>query len=420
MKDDLSAKEAANILDVSLATLYSYVSRGLVSSRKTSTSHKKTYNREEITHLAARRSDAKHGGHRAASAINWGIPLLETSISYIADGQLFYRGYQATALAQKASLEEISCLLWDDQKIDYFSESSAVQTINEVDTTIALATLVALQQVSEKAAAPLERAMVLAPALLHAVVHEHRCDPAQAANELQIAPRLMRQIGAILLNQAVSDLPLHLQIARAWKCTAIETELIRASLVLLADHELNTSTFAVRCVASTGANLAAGLYAGLSALSGPKHGGGSRLAKQYLIGAQACSNIDEFTRQYFENLTAGLAGFGHMLYPNGDPRATYLLQNLRKIAEKDKKLRSLLDICTTAEKILTTAPNVDLVLALMELHYAWPESAAINLFAIARCAGWIAHAHEQAEKGTIIRPRARYIGKYRFENSPQS
>jgi citrate synthase len=406
MKNDLSAKEAAEILEVSLATLYSYVSRGLLSSTKSSSSHRKTYDREQVMHLAARRSDAKYGGHSAASAINWGVPLLETSISHIADGQLFYRGYQATTLAQRASLEEVACLLWDDQQEHYFSRSTAAYVDTQVDK----------RGYTTRAYAPLERAMILAPALLHGWMQKHHSHTAQATNELQIAPSLMRQIAGIILNQSVSDLPLHLQIANAWKCNAIETELIRVSLVLLADHELNTSSFAVRCVASTAANLAAALCAGLSALSGPKHGGGSRMAKQFLIEASACSNIEEFTCDYFRDLAPDLSGFGHILYPNGDPRAAYLLKELTNIAQKDRKLQPLLEICTKAGKSLGILPNFDLVLALMELHFAWPESAGISLFAIARCAGWVAHAHEQTETGDMIRPRARYVGKYRFEN----
>lgn len=413
MKNQLSAKEAADILGVSLATLYSYVSRGLLSSTKTTTSRSKIYDREEVKHLAARRSDAKHGGHRAISAIHWGVPLLETRISTIADGQLFYRGYELSELAQNASLETVACLLWDDQQEDYFAQSSLVPTrTQELKNFI-------LQQTSTTLQAPLERAMVIAPALFYAIVQQNQQKQDELnqtlhpSTDLQIAPNLMRQLAAVLLDTEFSELPLHLQIAHAWQCDAIEADLIRASLVLLADHELNTSSFAVRCVASTGASLAAAIGAGLAALSGTKHGGGSQLAKQFLIQAQSSFKLEKFTRHHFAGLDPDLAGFGHVLYPHADPRAAYLLQRLNEIAVRDAQLQSLLDICAVASQQLGVAPNMDMMLAVMELHFAWPDSAGICLFAIARCAGWIAHAHEQKEQGEMIRPRARYVGKYR-------
>ncbi len=262
MNNDLSAPDAARLLGVSLPTLYSYVSRGLLASVSNGQSRRKRYPQEDVLRLAARKNDAKRGGQTAVAAMHWGLPVLETQISQILEGRLLYRGCDATALAASATLEAAASLLWDDGASDYFRQDAPVQQ---------------QELASAPDAPPLARAM-LAMAML---------TPADIAHSLQSGPALMRLLAAALLQTAPSALPLHLQLAQAWNADAKQTELLRAALVLLADHELNTSTFAVRCVASTGASLPAALGAGLAALSGDKHGGGSAAARRMLMQALA-------------------------------------------------------------------------------------------------------------------------------------
>ncbi|MGK5064935.1 citrate synthase [Janthinobacterium sp. LB3P112] len=391
MNNDLSAPDAARLLGVSLPTLYSYVSRGLLASVSNGASRRKRYPQEDVLRLAARRNDAKRGGQTAVAAMHWGLPVLETHISQILDGRLLYRGGDAAALAQHATLEMAAGLLWDDNAHDYFQQDAP-----------------ALPQglASAPDAAPLMRAM-LAMAML-------ACMPA-SADTLQSGPALMRILAAALLQTAPSALPLHRQLAQAWRADAGQTELLRAALVLLADHELNTSTFAVRCVASTGASLPAALGAGLAALSGDKHGGGSAAARRMLTQALAASDARDARAaigKFYATIAPEFAGFGHPLYPLGDPRAAYLLERLSALSHAHPQLRVILAACATAGELLDAKPNADLALAAMELAFAWPEDASMSVFALARSAGWIAHAAEQAASAALIRPRARYIGRH--------
>ena len=97
MNNDLSAAEAASLLNVSLPTLYSYVSRGLLASVSNGQSRRKRYLQEDVLRLAARKNDAKRGGQTAVAAMHWGLPVLETRISHILDGRLLYRGCDAPA-----------------------------------------------------------------------------------------------------------------------------------------------------------------------------------------------------------------------------------------------------------------------------------------------------------------------------------
>ena len=177
--------------------------------------------------------------------------------------------------------------------------------------------------------------------------------------------------------------------------------MIRRALVLLADHELNASTFAVRVAASTGASLAASLLAGLSALSGPRHGGAAEKMIE-LLGDVERSGAERAVGRWLAR-EQKLPGFDHPLYPNGDPRAAAILEHL----SLDPLLAGLRDVVTAATGGL---PNVDFALAALTRACALPAAAAFRLFALGRSVGWAAHALEQSATGQLIRPRAVYVG----------
>jgi citrate synthase len=207
-------------------------------------------------------------------------------------------------------------------------------------------------------------------------------------------------------------LPLHQQVGRAWGANAAECELIRAALVLLAEHELNSSAFTVRCVASTGADLGPALSAGLAALSGPKHGGSIQSVKAMLDAALDAPFPVEFIANYFPVDGSTPNGYTHRLYPQGDPRARYLLERLSRMSFAVPNAAAVVTLCIEEGERRGKLPNLDLALSAMQLAFGWPNSAAVILFALARSAGWIAHAAEQAAAETLIRPRARYVGRF--------
>jgi citrate synthase len=195
--------------------------------------------------------------------------------------------------------------------------------------------------------------------------------------------------------------PIHQRLSRAWATDTATGDLIRRALVLLADHELNASTFAARVAASTGASIAASLLAGLGALSGPRHGG---------AGGAVMALVEEARRTtpqaaIRDHLGRGqpLPGFGHPLYPDGDPRGAALLAEL----PADRLMTELRD---AAAEATGAPPNIDFALAALTLAARLPVDTPFRLFAIGRSTGWAAHAMEQAATGQLIRPRARYQG----------
>ncbi|MDE2430157.1 MAG: helix-turn-helix domain-containing protein [Burkholderiales bacterium] len=398
----LSSREAAALLGVSLPTLYSYVSRGLLKSVPSADGRRKCYQREQLLRLLARNTDSRRAGHTAESAIDWGVPVLESGITLVDKGQLRYRGHEVGQLAQTCSLEQTAQLLWGKPDADFFSENcTAVPAAEWHALRRQMGTLPALT-----------RAMSLMPILAAALPHTLDED-----GQLKNGVFLMRGLAAALLNQDFSLQPLHHQIAQAWSLSAPSAELIRAALVICADHELNVSTFTVRCVASTGAELGVAISAGLAALSGPKHGGESQRVQSWLRHAIALRGaaLNSFISAQMQahdsasQFSPNIPGFGHPLYPDGDPRGRYLLSLLDGQGHQE-----IFDVAAAAHEMTGQYPHVDFGLAALELACQLPVGAAQILFAIGRSAGWIAHALEQRYHGQLIRPRARYVGNYDF------
>jgi citrate synthase len=201
--------------------------------------------------------------------------------------------------------------------------------------------------------------------------------------------------------------PLHRRLAAAWRLGEAGADLLRRALVLIADHELNASTFVARSVASTGATPYAVVIAALSALSGRRHGGET---------ARAAALFEELARRgdpmaaMAERLARDerLPGFGQFLYPEGDPRATALLATLARAAPDTYPLIEA--AADAGFRLSGQRPNVDFALAAVAVGLRLPPNAGLGLFIVGRTVGWIAHAIEQYETRALIRPRARYTG----------
>ena len=233
----------------------------------------------------------------------------------------------------------------------------------------------------------------------------HR-EPARLRAE---AAGLLRGVAASMIGTTPSRRPLHGQFARAWRLDRAGADLVRAALVLLADHELNASTFAARVVASTGASLAACLAAGLAALSGPLHGGATALAVSLLDEAARTRDARSVVEA---RLARGerIPAFGHPLYPDGDPRAAFLLDRL----PPDPVRTTLVEVIA---EIVGQHPNVDFALASLARALALPGDSGFALFATARSVGWIAHALEQNAEPKLIRRGPNMSG---FAHKPPS
>ena len=373
----LTAEEAMARLGVRAQTLYAYVSRGRIETEADPADPRRSrYRLSDVAALAARKGRGRKAADVAKAAIAWGEPVLASAITTIEHGRLYYRGRDAAVLAETASLESVARLLRG-------GHGAALKTVERADPPYLLTMR--------------ER--------MFAVLSTRAADdpPARGRAALALAVEaasLLDTMADAVAGEA-GEGPIHQRLARAWNCDEAAADLIRRTLVLLADHELNASTFAARVTASTGASLAASALAGLSALSGPLHGG---------MAPRVWNLVEESRRIGPEATVAGrlargapVPGFGHPLYPAGDPRAAALLAAFTPSAE-------MLALRYSVEMATGEAPNIDFALVALADTLSLPEDAPFAVFATARCAGWIAHAVEQLQTGQLIRPRARYTG----------
>lgn len=379
MAEWLTASGVLERLAIKPQTLYAYVSRGLIAARPDpADSRRSVYRALDVEALAERRRRSRRPSDVATGAMTWGEPVLTSAITTVHAGRHWYRGRDALVLSETETLESVARLLRGGDGV----------TLKRSD-----------RPVPPRGGPPLSRAFLAFAARA-----------AEAPSLLGQTP-IARSAEAALLLDILADAlaaetdsgPIHQRLARAWRLGpgGEAADLIRRALVLLADHELNPSAFAARVAASTGASLAAAALAGLSALSGPRHGGAPDALGRFREEARLLGAAEAVAARLAED--RGFPGFGHPLYPQGDPRAVALLARFRPPA----------DMVRLAEQVrgaAALAPNIDFALVALCEHLRAPEGAALSLFAAARCAGWIAHALEQVQDGGLIRPRARYTG----------
>lgn len=374
----LTRDQALAALGTKPQSLYASVSRGRVRTQPDPVDPRRSlYSSDDVARLARRAAGRRGTAAIAAEAIRWGDPILDSSITTVAGQRLYYRGRDAVALAETASLEEVAALLWQADAV--------VLSTAESSTRLRTPTLAPLRRAF---AAIADRAATDLPML------------GRAPRPLQAEAATLVAILADALGAVPGAAPLHERLARGWSVAAA-SDPVRRALVLLADHELNASTFAARIAASTGASLAASMLSGLATLTGPLHGAAVASIIE-LHGMARSSGANTAVRAW---LARGhrLPGFGHPLYGAGDPRARDLLAHLDPSPD-------FVELAAAGREFAGEEPNIDFALAALADAHGLPPGAPLSLFAVARSVGWLAHAMEQNATGALIRPRARYIG----------
>ncbi|MFD4523411.1 citrate synthase family protein [Streptomyces sp. NPDC058470] len=395
----LSTKETAELLGVKPETVYAYVSRGQLGSRRGPDGRGSTFDAEEVTALA-RRNRRDTGG----SSSTGGELSVRTGITLIADDRYYYRGVDAIELAARHSYEEIAEWLWTGElrpgvlfsapeaavaaarhAVDTLPEHSGPTDRLRVAAIAASANDPLRFDLSENAV--LGTARTLIPTLV-AALPPMRYDP---RDDGPLAHRLWTRLSGRTPDEA-------------------SLRALDVALGLLIDHDLAASTLAVRVAASARAHVYAAVSAGLGVLEGPLHGAASGLAHRLLLdvleqGTAAPVVADE--------LRAGrrVPGLGHRLYLGEDPRARALFTLLEVVPGAAPALAAAHDIVATTARHRPLHANVDLALAVLTVASGMPASAGETVFAIARTAGWIAHILEEyGERPLRMRPSGRYVG----------
>jgi citrate synthase len=418
----LSSDDACALLGIKPATLYAYVSRGLVRSESSNEStRERRYLAEDVEALAQRKAARKDPATVARGALDWGSPLLDSELTLIDGQRLYYRGLDAAALAWSWSLEQVAALLWlDDVNAtkQIFQGKDAMMQSGKAEGYIDGSTI---DSVSLLDLPPLGAMQV---ALALAAEADARAFDLRRESVAQTGVRILRLLTAVVTGNGEEEfqrkdakkqsgkeeLSIAQQLASAWGVEHLE--IINAALVLCADHELNASSFAGRIAASAEATPYAVVMAGLAALSGVRHGAHTARVRALL---DSIPSADQSRAVLRDRLRRGedIPGFGHRLYPDGDPRALALLGRLEAVGTPFMaSAYALIEAARQEGESLTGKPaTVDFALVALERVLGLPRGSALTLFALGRTVGWIAHAIEQYESGQLLRPRARYVGR---------
>lgn len=394
----LSAVDAARFLDVKLSTLYSYASRGLVQAVCIDGGRQRFYMRADLERLRQRALARSGHGPVAAAALNFGEPILASEITSIHDNGPHYRCRPALDFAERDdSFEAVADWLWstdhapslwrlDHLAIDIKALRSIISPMTGPLVVLSLVVLsLAAQRLPHEAMMAERECDLVRPLLRHLIAGlALRYAPAQldaTLAESGIAAMLIRSLGGV---------PDHRS-----------TRALNGAMVLLADHELANSTFTARVSASAGADVYACFGSALAALSGLRHGGSCDRIEAMLLGYRR--EIGSTLQPRFQcGGGERIPGFfRHPLYPNGDPRAHWMLRAAAELAPAHPSVRHIMELARLSED----PPGADLGMVALATALGWPNGTAICIWAIARCAGWMAHIQEQ-RLASFIRPRA--------------
>jgi citrate synthase len=365
----LAARDTADRLGIKLETLYAYVSRGLLQSVEVADSRERHYDADAVERFRVVR-----GGGRAARAMaETLVPVIGSAICLIENNRLYYRGEDALRLAKTATLEEIATLLWEEAPAPHpraarVPSSPRVRGVSRGEGQLALIERcqmrLAKMSAADLAALDLSRAGVARTGHL-----------------------ILAELAACVAVAEPSPKPVHEQLAAAWRLDPAGADLVRRCLVLLADHELNASTFVARVIASTGATPYAVVSGALAALSGRRHGGASGRTEALF---RELGDNPEPMPALAARLARGesLPGLGQPLYPDGDPRAVAIVEAIAgALPEAGARIAAS---AVAAMQLTGEYPNVDFALGAAATALGLPPGSALGLFLVARSVGWIA------------------------------
>ena len=368
----IRSSEAAALLNVSKPTLYAYVSRGRLQRTTAPDGRTSLFARDEVERLAERSRRAAPG-QRATIDVQ-----ISSAVTVIDDSDLRYRGVRVDELASTCSFEEVAELLWSGDPQARRAAGWPAQGADDRD---------AVSPIADLTATPIGRLAIAA----HVLGATHPDDsPADASRRLLLATPAV--LGSTRRTGRFAD-----RVTRAWRArpTPELVDAVDAALILLADHELATSTLAVRIAASVRTSPYVAFAAGLASMEGTLHGSASAEVHRFLID---CAELDPATVIAGRRARRGpIPGFGHKVYRTVDPRFGPLLEQVRRL---DPAGAMLVDaVVAEAGRVLPHPPNVDL--ALGALTWATGLDPATPIFAVARIAGWGAHYGEELNERPV-------------------
>lgn len=391
----LTAPEVAARLGVKIDTVYAYVSRGVLTAHRQDRSRLSQFDSDEVERVALRGRPRRTSRPAALDVI------VETDLTTIVDQRILYRGRDAARIAPTEAFEQAAEWLWTGQEIDRVDPWQAYEIslpeLTDPRDRMRLAVVMAASKEPLRADLSADAVTSTARSLIATMVAALPAPADARAARLVLGgdrPPVRGSIAGRLWRHLSSTRPTPRLVAA-----------LNAALVLLADHELASSTLAVRVAASVRADPFAVVTAGLGALAGPLHAGASVPAHEML--ANASVQTPQAALATAVQRHGHLPGFGHRLYLDGDPRAKLLIEMIAAAAPGAPGLHAARALIRAARQHTRVEPNVDLALAILSTVARMPPTAGETIFTVARTSGWIAHAIEEySEQPLRFRARA--------------
>jgi citrate synthase len=402
----ISRDEALAALAIKATTLYTYVSRGLIRSIATPGSRQRLFSRADVEKILIRSKAHEGGAARAQSAMRFGEPIITTSITNVTERGPVYRGHSAIDLARSGvTFEAVAHLLWEGSLVENCVWPPHVPNLSPKRLVEALHLQLPPQDILK-----LFSAIVLALGL-HTPGRGEECEHTAISSAQEIIQTLACCIGFLSTpdvhsgTAAGSTIATTIALALRVKDAGPAATLINAALIVCADMELTSGTFAARVAASAGSDIYACVAAGISAHAGGLSGISFDSCEDFLLG-------NERTAQeklcYAREQGQRLPGFYYRIFPEGDPRGKALIDVVRKTVPLSDKARSTLQLIEQIECDCEVHAGIAAALVFLATALGLPRRAATALWAVGRVAGQAAHVIEQRNQGFLMRPRAKY------------
>ena len=386
MDEYVSAEEAAALLGVAVDTVYVYVSRKGIRSIPTPNSSKRRYWRADVERARLR------GGRSPAIA---GDLKQESAITLHTAEELYYRGRSVRELTESASFEEVAALLWDVEERGAFTERLPASPPN-----------ISLFATAFASESTVNQALALFPLLEGANPRSYDLSQVGMA---RTGADILRWLCALSLARPhpVVD-PIHETFGKALSLSPDNTDLVRRLLILSADNGLDSATFAVRAVASTGVSPWRSILTGLAVKSGQR----SRLnqyggLRQFVAEIMSAKMPSEPVMRRVQEGEA-LPGFQPPEASRADARVRILSDRLQATLSADKDFQRLEAAARAVNEIQGLEPTFSYLSG-----FAWWKvglRSDIAPFLLGRSAGWVAHAIEQYQGGERERVELHYRG----------
>ena len=395
----LTATEAAARLGVKRQTLYAYVSRGVLSRRVAEDGRTSLFDPGDVERLRLGRRPETDGELHTQ---------ITTALTRVDDQNLWIRGQDLVAMVSSgATFTDVVDLLWASPPGETWRAPRTSRSLHGSG-----------HKVSAGELSPIDELRVI-------VAESSSADPLRH----DLSPKSVRAVGRRLIPALAAGLhgpaggatealtePSHPIPGSLWTRLAArepdDTKLaaLDSAMALLVDHGLASSTFAARIAASVRADPYSVVTTGLGAFGGPLHGSASAGVHDLLTETERSGSATEAAGVVRRRM-GGYPGFGHTVYKLQDPRYGALMATLIDAFGDDPRLVNVYRVRDVIGERTDAIPNIDLAIgALTYLAEMSPDSGEV-IFAVARTAGWLAHAMEEYdEKPLRFRPKAKYAG----------